>query len=122
MRQRCAPLRWCAGHRTLTDTVQEEAEDEAWSNIELYTDFARDLCALAVVPGIKSPRETFAGAAHTYCIEVWQFAGWGFPPQLMPRPCRAGWATGARCNAAPATTSARISVLNRIVRVPSVLA
>ena len=59
---------WHEGHTAHASA--EEAEAEALSNIRMYTDVARKVCALGVVTGVKSPRETFAGASHSYTIEA----------------------------------------------------
>eukprot|EP01043_Picozoa_sp_COSAG02_P033127 COSAG02_NODE_2248_length_9373_cov_31.225361_3_plen_557_part_00 len=59
---------WHEGHTA--HATANEAEAEALANIHMYTDVARNVCALGVVTGVKSPRETFAGASHSYTIEA----------------------------------------------------
>eukprot|EP01044_Picomonas_judraskeda_P012302 COSAG03_NODE_1752_length_3569_cov_10.712377_2_plen_576_part_00 len=59
---------WHEGHTAHASA--DEAEAEALANIHMYTDVARSVCALGVVTGVKSPRETFAGASHSYTIEA----------------------------------------------------
>ena len=84
---------WHEGHTA--HATADEAEAEAMANIAMYTDVARSVCALGVRPhphppslrsclrwaddlcacaqvvsGVKSPRETFAGASHSYTIEA----------------------------------------------------
>ncbi len=36
----------------------------------VYATFAEDFCAIPVLRGVKTEREKFAGADHTYCIEA----------------------------------------------------
>jgi prolyl-tRNA synthetase len=59
---------WHEGHTA--HATADEAEAEALANIHMYTDVARKVCALGVITGVKSPRETFAGASHSYTIEA----------------------------------------------------
>ena len=59
---------WHEGHTA--HATADEAEAEAVGNVRMYTDVARNVCALGVVTGVKSPRETFAGASHSYTIEA----------------------------------------------------
>lgn len=64
---RTSEFLWHEGHSA--HATEDETEAEARVNIDLYADFARQQCSLAVIPGLKSVRETFAGAVHTYTIE-----------------------------------------------------
>lgn len=59
---------WQEGH-TAHATAQE-AEEEARRMLEVYRTFAEDYVAIPVLTGIKSEREKFAGAVHTYTIEA----------------------------------------------------
>jgi prolyl-tRNA synthetase len=59
---------WQEGH-TAHETA-EEAEEETRKILALYKDFAERELGMAVVDGIKSDSEKFAGAARTYSIEA----------------------------------------------------
>ena len=58
---------WQEGHTA--HATAEEAEFETRQMLEVYTRFAYDEAAVPVIPGLKTPSETFAGADHTYSIE-----------------------------------------------------
>ncbi|KAG2429536.1 hypothetical protein HXX76_010771 [Chlamydomonas incerta] len=59
---------WQEGHTA--HATAEEAEAEARTMVDVYTDFAVDIAAMPVVPGRKSRIESFAGANCTYTIEA----------------------------------------------------
>jgi prolyl-tRNA synthetase len=59
---------WQEGHTA--HATAEEAEFETRQMLEVYTRFAYDEAAVPVIPGLKTPAETFAGADHTYSIEA----------------------------------------------------
>jgi len=59
---------WQEGHTA--HATAEEAEIETRQMLEVYTRFACDEAAVPVLPGLKTPAETFAGADHTYSIEA----------------------------------------------------
>ena len=59
---------WHEGHTAHASA--DEAETEARRNIQMYAEVAGGPCALAVVQGLKSPGETFAGAVHSHTIET----------------------------------------------------
>lgn len=59
---------WQEGH-TAHETA-DEAERETLQMLDVYKTFAEDTLAMAVVPGIKSESEKFAGASRTYSIEA----------------------------------------------------
>ncbi|KAG2438265.1 hypothetical protein HYH02_010963 [Chlamydomonas schloesseri] len=59
---------WQEGHTA--HATAEEAEAEARTMIDVYTDFAVHTAAMPVVPGRKSRIESFAGANCTYTIEA----------------------------------------------------
>jgi prolyl-tRNA synthetase len=59
---------WQEGH-TAHETA-EEAERETLQILALYKSFAENDLGLAVVDGIKSESEKFAGASRTYSIEA----------------------------------------------------
>ena len=59
---------WQEGHTA--HATSEEAEEETRKMLGVYQTMAEDFMALPVIPGIKSDREKFAGALHTYTIEA----------------------------------------------------
>ena len=65
---RTAEFLWQEGH-TAHATAQE-AEAKAYEMVHVYADFARNVMALPVIVGHKSPNERFAGALDTLTIEA----------------------------------------------------
>lgn len=65
---------WQEGHTA--HATAAEAVEETRRMLGVYADFARDVMATPVVPGVKSPSERFAGAVDTYCIEAMMQNGW----------------------------------------------
>ena len=59
---------WQEGH-TAHET-EEQAEEEARRMLDVYATFAEEYMAVPVIKGLKTEREKFAGAMHTYCIEA----------------------------------------------------
>ncbi|MGQ4618456.1 proline--tRNA ligase [Nocardia sp. R7R-8] len=59
---------WQEGHTAHAD--QADAVRETMLALGFYTDFARDMAAIPVVPGEKTPGERFAGAVQTFTIEA----------------------------------------------------
>ncbi len=59
---------WQEGH-TVHET-EKEADDRAREMLEIYRDFAENIMAIPVIPGVKSESEKFAGALRTYTIEA----------------------------------------------------
>jgi prolyl-tRNA synthetase len=59
---------WQEGHTA--HASYDEAEEEARRMLDVYASFAVNYMAIPVVTGIKTEREKFAGAHHTYCIEA----------------------------------------------------
>ncbi|KAA3619466.1 MAG: proline--tRNA ligase [Calditrichaeota bacterium] len=59
---------WQEGHTA--HATYEEAEAETRQMLEVYRIFAEDHMAVPVLTGVKTEREKFAGALHTYCIEA----------------------------------------------------
>jgi prolyl-tRNA synthetase len=53
---------WQEGHTA--HATAEEAEEETLQMLNIYTDFARNMAAVPVIPGLKSESEKFAGAAR----------------------------------------------------------
>ncbi len=59
---------WQEGHTC--HATAEEAEQETRAMLKVYTDFAAEVLAMPVIPGMKSESERFAGALRTYSIEA----------------------------------------------------
>jgi len=59
---------WQEGHTA--HATADEAEEEALRMLNVYQSFAQDYAAIPVITGLKSEREKFAGALHTYTIEA----------------------------------------------------
>jgi prolyl-tRNA synthetase len=59
---------WQEGHTAHADGSAAMAE--TMLALDLYTEVARDVAALPVVPGEKTPGERFAGAVRTFTIEA----------------------------------------------------
>jgi prolyl-tRNA synthetase len=59
---------WQEGHTA--HATSEEAEEEALQMLDIYAKFASEWLAIPVIQGVKTEREKFAGADHTYCIEA----------------------------------------------------
>jgi prolyl-tRNA synthetase len=58
---------WQEGHTAHAD--EADAMRETMLALDLYTQVARDIAAIPVVPGEKTPGERFAGAVRTFTIE-----------------------------------------------------
>ncbi|GAA1505001.1 proline--tRNA ligase [Sphaerisporangium rubeum] len=58
---------WQEGHTAHTD--ETDAMRETMLALDIYTQVARDIAAIPVLPGEKTPGERFAGAARTFTIE-----------------------------------------------------
>ncbi|KDD74829.1 hypothetical protein H632_c1048p1, partial [Helicosporidium sp. ATCC 50920] len=65
---RTSEFLWQEGH-TAHSTALEAEEHAAWA-LRAYADVARGAAGLAVIPGRKSRRESFAGAEYTLTIEA----------------------------------------------------
>ncbi len=59
---------WQEGHTAHVD--ESDAIAETMLALDIYTEVARDIAALPVIPGEKTPGERFAGAARTFTIEA----------------------------------------------------
>lgn len=59
---------WQEGHTAHVD--QQDAVREVMLALDFYTEVARDIAAMPVVPGEKTPGERFAGAVQTFTIEA----------------------------------------------------
>jgi prolyl-tRNA synthetase len=58
---------WQEGHTAHAD--EADAMRETMQMLDVYTEVARDIAAIPVVPGEKTPGERFAGAVRTFSIE-----------------------------------------------------
>jgi prolyl-tRNA synthetase len=58
---------WQEGHTAHVD--EADAMQETLQMLDVYAEVARDLAAMPVVPGEKTPGERFAGAIKTFSIE-----------------------------------------------------
>ncbi|MDI9358216.1 MAG: proline--tRNA ligase [Phycisphaerales bacterium] len=65
---RTSEFLWQEGH-TAHETA-EEALSETTQMLDIYARFIEDYMAVAVVKGVKSDSERFAGAVQTYCVEA----------------------------------------------------
>ena len=65
---RTAECLWQEGHTA--HATAEEAQAKAEEMVHVYADFARNVMALPVIVGHKSPNERFAGAIDTLTIEA----------------------------------------------------
>ena len=65
---RTAEFLWQEGHTAHATAAEAEAEKQKM--VDVYAHFARDIMALPVVVGHKSPGERFAGAIDTMTIEA----------------------------------------------------
>ena len=65
---RTAEFLWQEGHTA--HATAEEAQAKAEEMVHVYADFARNIMALPVIVGHKSPNERFAGAIDTLTIEA----------------------------------------------------
>ena len=65
---------WQEGHTA--HATKEEAEEETARMLDVYAAFAEEHLAVPVIKGHKSPRERFAGADDTLCIEAMMQNGW----------------------------------------------
>lgn len=65
---RTAEFLWQEGHTA--HATAEEAMERTRMMVDIYADFARNVMALPVIVGHKSPNERFAGALDTLTIEA----------------------------------------------------
>lgn len=71
---RTSEFLWQEGHTA--HATREGAREDAIAMIHNYEILCRDLLAMPVVVGVKSPSERFAGAEDTYTIEALMQNGW----------------------------------------------
>ncbi len=65
---------WQEGHTA--HATEEEAKEETFRMLDVYTDFAVNDAAIPVIPGQKSLQEKFAGAEASYSIEAMMGNTW----------------------------------------------
>ncbi|MFB0948226.1 MAG: proline--tRNA ligase, partial [Spirosomataceae bacterium] len=65
---RTAEFLWQEGHTA--HATEKEARDETRQMLEVYAAFAEEWMGVPVVKGYKTPKERFAGAEDTLCIEA----------------------------------------------------
>jgi prolyl-tRNA synthetase len=65
---RTAEFLWQEGHTA--HATEQEAQEEAERMLGVYVEFTRNVLALPVLYGPKTPAERFAGAVETYTIEA----------------------------------------------------
>ncbi|KAG5184462.1 hypothetical protein JKP88DRAFT_314700 [Tribonema minus] len=71
---RSAEFLWQEGHTA--HATREDALKCAREMLDMYADSVKDMLALPVVKGTKSPMERFAGAEETFTIEGMMQNGW----------------------------------------------
>ena len=65
---RTSEFLWQEGHTA--HATREEAEAETRQMLQIYEELAQEDAAIPVFSGLKSEKERFAGAVHTYTIEA----------------------------------------------------
>ena len=65
---RTAEFYWQEGHTA--HATEEDAREETYRMLDVYTDFAINDCAVPVIKGVKSETEKFAGAQMSTSIEA----------------------------------------------------
>lgn len=70
---RTAEFLWQEGHTA--HASKEEAMAESRLMLDVYADFAREIMAMPVYKGEKTPHERFAGADNTFTIEALMLDG-----------------------------------------------
>lgn len=65
---RTSEFLWQEGHTA--HATPDEAREETFKILNLYSQFANDYLAMPVIKGEKSANERFPGAVNTYCIEA----------------------------------------------------
>jgi len=65
---RTAEFLWQEGHTA--HATKQEAVEETEKMLEVYATFVENYMATAVIKGLKTENERFAGAVETYCIEA----------------------------------------------------
>ena len=70
---RTSEFLWQEGH-TLHRT-EEDAQEEALKMLGVYVEFMKNVLAIDVLSGTKTPKERFAGAVETYSMEAMMLDG-----------------------------------------------
>lgn len=71
---RTSEFLWQEGHTA--HATSEGAVEDARAMMDVYAALCRDVLAVPVVRGVKSPSERFAGAVDTYTVEALMQNGW----------------------------------------------
>ena len=64
---RTSEFNWQEGHNAFA--THDQANADARAMHAMYADYMRDVLAIPVIRGEKTPEERFAGADHTYTVE-----------------------------------------------------
>lgn len=59
---------WQEGHTA--HAIKDEAEKQVTRSLKVYEDFYRNVLNMDVIPGMKTPKEKFAGADYTLTVEA----------------------------------------------------
>jgi len=70
---RTSEFLWQEGHTA--HASHEEAWEEVVRMLDVYRDTCHELMAMPVIQGVKTPKERFAGALETLCIEAFMQDG-----------------------------------------------
>lgn len=65
---RTSEFHWQEGHTA--HATADEAVEETVKMLNVYADFMEQYMAIPVIKGVKTPKERFAGAVDTYCVEA----------------------------------------------------
>lgn len=65
---RTSEFLWQEGHTA--HATADEAQQETMQMLDVYAQFAKEVAAIPVIKGEKTPEERFPGAEHTYTIEA----------------------------------------------------
>lgn len=65
---RTSEILWQEGHTA--HATEEEAREETFRMLDVYTQFIEEVLAIPVQKGQKTPSEKFAGAVDTYSVEL----------------------------------------------------
>lgn len=65
---RTSEILWQEGHTA--HVSEEEAREETYQMLDVYTEFIENVLAIPVQKGQKTPSEKFAGAVDTYSVEL----------------------------------------------------
>jgi prolyl-tRNA synthetase len=78
---RTSEFLWQEGHTAHAD--REGALEDSIAMIDNYAKLCKELLAIPVVKGCKSPSERFAGAEETFTIEALMQNGWALQQNVL---------------------------------------